>query len=312
MLACNRGRDRAVAALLFERELGPVSALGAIGGAALAVGAGLGIAGHDLQWLLVLTVGALYVVLAAAFLRARRDQSTLLWATGLVLAVGAAGALLDDFWLVLALAGAATAAALLARFEERLDPAALTLLGLGLGVTLLTSANPGDLFVAQRHPGAGVPAALVVVAAAAVYAWQRRLGRTAVVWTTAVVTVFAASLAILEVVESLGGSVDTDFQRGHTAVSAFWGLIGLALLYAGLVRRSTALQLAGFALFGVSLVKLFVYDLAFLSSVARALSFLAVGGVLIAGGFFYQRLSASQGDTAARPTGPGSGAGAPP
>jgi uncharacterized membrane protein len=42
----------------------------------------------------------------------------------------------------------------------------------------------------------------------------------------------------------------------------------------------------------MSLVKLFLYDLAFLSSVARALSFLAVGAVILVGGFFYQRLAA--------------------
>ena len=52
------------------------------------------------------------------------------------------------------------------------------------------------------------------------------------------------------------------------------------------------LRLGGFVLFGISLVKLFLYDLAFLNSVARALSFLAVGAVLLLGGFFYQRLSA--------------------
>jgi len=52
------------------------------------------------------------------------------------------------------------------------------------------------------------------------------------------------------------------------------------------------LRLGGFALFGVSLAKLFVYDLAFLHSIARALSFLAVGAVLLLAGFFYQRLSA--------------------
>ena len=40
-------------------------------------------------------------------------------------------------------------------------------------------------------------------------------------------------------------------------------------------------------------MKLFVYDLAYLSSVARALSFRAVGAVLIAGGFFFQRLAAA-------------------
>jgi len=35
-----------------------------------------------------------------------------------------------------------------------------------------------------------------------------------------------------------------------------------------------------------------VYDLSELSSVARAFSFIAVGGLLLAAGFFLQRLSA--------------------
>jgi uncharacterized membrane protein len=47
---------------------------------------------------------------------------------------------------------------------------------------------------------------------------------------------------------------------------------------------------AGFALFAVSLAKLFLFDLPSLSPVTRALSFLAVGAVLLLGGFFYQRL----------------------
>jgi uncharacterized membrane protein len=51
------------------------------------------------------------------------------------------------------------------------------------------------------------------------------------------------------------------------------------------------MRLAGFALFGISLAKLFFYDLAQLSSVTRALSFLAVGAILLLGGFFYQRLA---------------------
>ena len=182
---------------------------------------------------------------------------------------------------------------MLARFEERLDAAALALLGLGLFATLATVTVPADLFASQRHPGAGVPAALALVAAACLYAWLRTLHRAAVIWSTAVVAVLAASLAILELFESFGGSVETSFQRGHTGVSA---LLGPGRPRAPLRRPRPpppGLQLAGFGLFGLALAKLFVYDLAFLSSVTRALSFLAVGAVLIAGGFFYQRLAAA-------------------
>jgi uncharacterized membrane protein len=107
------------------------------------------------------------------------------------------------------------------------------------------------------------------------------------------IAVYAASLGILELAERIGAAgVAKDFQHGHTLVSAFWGVLGLLALYAGLRRGSRTLRLSGFGLFGVSLAKLFLYDLAALSSITRALSFLAVGAVLLLGGFFYQRLSA--------------------
>jgi uncharacterized membrane protein len=105
-----------------------------------------------------------------------------------------------------------------------------------------------------------------------------------------VLGLYAASLSILELAERVGQQgASADFRGGHTAVSAVWGVLGLALLYLGL-RRAPALRVAGFVLFGVSLVKLFAYDLSRLSSITRALSFLAVGAVLLLGGFFYQRL----------------------
>jgi uncharacterized membrane protein len=81
-------------------------------------------------------------------------------------------------------------------------------------------------------------------------------------------------------------------------VSAVWGIVGLIVLYVGLNRGLTWLRLVGFGLFAVALAKLFLFDLANLSSVARALSFLAVGAVLLLGGFFVQRLG-SERDTRA-------------
>jgi uncharacterized membrane protein len=63
------------------------------------------------------------------------------------------------------------------------------------------------------------------------------------------------------------------------------------LLYLGLRRGWRSLRSAGFVLFGVALAKIFLYDLSQLSSIARAVSFLAVGALLLTAGFFYQRLS---------------------
>jgi uncharacterized membrane protein len=177
--------------------------------------------------------------------------------------------------------------------EERFELASLAYLLLALGWTLLGPASPGLLFVVHSHPGVGAPAAFLVAAAAAVYAANARLLRVEALWASGTLVVYGFSLLLLELFQHVGGvTPDLAYQRGHTAVSALWGLVGLALLYTGLRRGVRALQLGGFALFGISLAKLFLYDLAFLSSVARAFSFLAVGGVLLLAGFFYQRLAA--------------------
>jgi hypothetical protein len=239
----------------------------------------------------LLGIAAVYGVVAACVHRRHRDLATLLGAIALVVGIAGSRDLLDGTWLVLAWAVTAVALAVAARVDERLEIGALCFLGLAAGHALVLDAPPTDLVVASRHPGAGVPAVALAVAAFVAVALLRRHARQALAWAGGGLALYGLSLAILEAFEAGGGGVETAFQRGHTAVSALWGLVGVALLYAGLRRRERALQLGGFALFGVSLAKLFVYDLSFLSSIARAFSFLAVGGVLLLAGFFYQRLA---------------------
>ncbi|HXV58469.1 MAG TPA: DUF2339 domain-containing protein [Gaiellaceae bacterium] len=266
-----------------------------------------------------------YAALAATAFRTdgMRDLVTVLWSLALGLAGAAALVLLDGVWLVLALSVAAAALSVLAvRVGEiRFQAASAAFLLVAAGHALALEAPPRDLVVAAEHPAEGAAAIVLVALSAVVFglcarhealaerppfswsgpitlagflgalgSWQasyRRLAHAG----AGVLALYALSLGILELTLLVSpGSVETDFQRGHTVVSAVWGAVGLALLTLGLVRRSRALRLAGFALFGVSLAKLFLYDLAFLSSVARALSFLVVGVLLLAGGFFYQRL----------------------
>jgi uncharacterized membrane protein len=267
-----------------------------------------------------------YAALAAAVFRVPllRDLATLLWAISLVVLGAALFLLLDGVWVVLALAAASallSPLALAAR-EVRLQAAAALYLLVALAYTLALEAPPRDFFAAAEHPGDGVPALVAVAFAAVVFglcarhelpaerapfSWSQPItlaGLTGALrsWQPAYRSValvgagclglYALSLGILDAAERFSGaSVATDFQRGHTAVSALWGVIGLALLTLGLLRGSRGLRLAGFALFGISLAKLFLYDLTTLSSLARALSFLAVGALLLLGGFFYQRLS---------------------
>ena len=103
---------------------------------------------------------------------------------------------------------------------------------------------------------AGAAAVAIVCLAAA---------RPEVRWAGIVVgglALYAVSLGVLGLVVDLSGaSVEADFERGHTVVSALWALVGLVGLVAGLVRGSSVLRFAGLGLFGVSLAKIFLYDL---------------------------------------------------
>jgi uncharacterized membrane protein len=258
------------------------------------------VSGTDGDGLVLLGVGALYTALAAgAFSRPKqRDLSTLLWALGLAVAAVGEELLLSDVWLVLVytLTAALVAVVAVAVGERRLQLPALTYLALGGLLALAEEAPPTHLVISRAHPGHGVPSVLLVIGATAVLAWALSWNeryRLQAIWVAGALSVYAASLSILEAMQRISNQgVHTDFQRGHTVVSAFWGLLALVSLYVGLKRRQGVLRVGGFILFAISLGKIFLYDLPSLSSVQRALSFLAVGAVLLLGGFFYQRLSA--------------------
>ena len=272
--------------------------------------AGLGVFGlyfvTDAEGYAWLGLAAVYGGLAALVFRTDRDFSTLLWVPALAIGALAAADLIEGTWLVLAWSAAAASVSLVGDRvgERRLQLGAAGYLALALGYTLSELAPPNEFFSANDDPAVGVPALLCSLGAAAVllvYGLRdERFGEYRI-WAaagTAVLALYACSLAILGGFEWAGtASVETDFQRGHSAVSAFWGIVGLLTLYLGLRRDRRTLRLAGFALFGIALAKLFLYDLANLSSITRALSFLAVGAVLLLGGFFYQRLTAAARET---------------
>jgi uncharacterized membrane protein len=258
--------------------------------------------GDELESVLAVALGACVVAtIGLAALRFRekrwRDVVTVLWTTGLVALLAAERVVLggwEETTLAVALTGGAIA--LLARplAEVRLWLAGLFVVSIATVATIASFTPPSHFFTASASPAAGIwVLAACIVALVAVSGTapldQYRLVLGAV---TGGVALYAVSLGILELAERVStASIETDFERGHTAVSALWALVGLGLLVVGLLRGSAAIRYGGLALFGLSLAKIFLYDLAELSSVARAFSFIFVGGLLLAGGFFLQRLS---------------------
>jgi hypothetical protein len=228
-----------------------------------------------------------------------RNVATGYWGIGLAILVVAETALIDSSLTKTVAAGAVTAA-LVATASRPLVETRLWLVAcLGTAVPVLVClalrTPPSRLVVASSHPGAGLWAFLVCAAALAWVAVRTpdvyRRAAVPLLGSSLVLALFGLSLGVLEVAERLSGaSMQTDFQRGHTVVSAFWGVLALVGFVIGLTRRNRPVQRAGLALFGLSLAKLFLYDLASLSSITRALSFLAVGAVLLTAAFFVERL----------------------
>jgi uncharacterized membrane protein len=79
-------------------------------------------------------------------------------------------------------------------------------------------------------------------------------------------------------------------EQGQALLSGLWALTGVGPLVAGLVRDRAALRLGALALLGVTVGKVFLFDLASLTSLYRVASFIALGLLLLGGAFAWQRI----------------------
>jgi len=72
-------------------------------------------------------------------------------------------------------------------------------------------------------------------------------------------------------------------------LSAIWMVYAMVLITAGILRRFQPLRLLAIALFGVTILKVFLYDLNFLKPIYRIPSFIGLGLILLVASFLYQR-----------------------
>jgi uncharacterized membrane protein len=96
--------------------------------------------------------------------------------------------------------------------------------------------------------------------------------------------VSALYLASTELVTAFGG------LGGQALVSVLWALIGVGALVTGLRLQRTDLRRGALVLLGLTAAKVFVYDLASLTSLYRVASLTGLGLLLLAGAYAWQRL----------------------
>ena len=244
-------------------------------------------------WVLGLTVA--YVVLGGFSFgqRMSKEVAALLVAVGVGLSGVTLALALDGPALVAGWSAEAAILAWVARRtgEERALAFSLAFLVLAAIFTLETEAPPESLLDGVADLGEALVAVLCVGVATLIVGLlvERADLRMVLLALAAVAFVYAASLVIVDLIQ--GDAVERS-QTAQVTLSAFWATVGLVVLVVGLVRDVRAFRLGGLALLGIGVVKVFTYDLSELDQLYRVLAFVAVGVLLLASAYAYQRVRA--------------------
>ena len=265
-----------------------------VSGSGWAVLHGAGRKAEATAWVLALAVGHVAVGLATLRGRVSRQTGELLIALGIALSAVGFALALDGPALV---TGWAIHAALLAWLgartqDERATVGAAVFLLLAIGHVLLQEAPPRALSSGLDHTARGLVAIAVVVVTAG---FAARVAQGKVLQTREPFAIVAAAAAVylvsVAIVDLSGATRATGAtQTSQLLLSAFWSATGLAAIVLGLLRNRQRVRLGGLALLGIAVVKVFLYDLKTLGSIYRVGSFIALGLLLIAGAFAYQRV----------------------
>ena len=78
-------------------------------------------------------------------------------------------------------------------------------------------------------------------------------------------------------------------QTDKLGISILWGVYSLLLIVIGIWKNLKHLRIAAIALFGATLVKLFIYDLSQLSTISKTILFVSLGLLLLIISFLYNK-----------------------
>jgi uncharacterized membrane protein len=99
----------------------------------------------------------------------------------------------------------------------------------------------------------------------------------------------------LNLLFAVSGEMITWLKINHFAqfdklgLSIFWGVYSLLLIGFGIFRKKQHLRIGAIVLFGITLIKLFFYDIANLSSMAKTIVFISLGILLLIISFLYNK-----------------------
>ena len=198
--------------------------------------------------------------------------------------------------------GATTALLAYAAAAAAVTPAVPAAVGIAVAIVAAVKWMAVDAVARRPAGGATWGAAALGGAAVAVLVgvgWANRTavgtGRRALRVFTVVVGVWAGSVAVDAAFATAGGGRAEPGLAEQLALSVLWAASAIAVVAAGFGRRLPDLRYAGLTLFAVTLLKVVAVDLSGVGAGYRILSFLGLGGLLLATSVLYGRLGGTPG-----------------
>ncbi len=283
------------------------SSLFVVGFGCLAIGGDSALALN--AWIFGFT--AIHVLLGGAAIRfgIHREIGSLLIGGGIALGSFGLANAFDGPTLVAVWSSLATALAYMATRADR-DPAsalsnarrlligAFGFLTLGLLHVLSVEAPPHAIADGVEDLGSSLVAiGCCAGAALACWYWGRQIEPKAATVSGFVGAAGFVYLGSVLIIDAIGANDGGEAREiGQAWLSAFWAATGLGAVVWGMRRKSPKTRLGGLALLTVAIAKVWTYDLAELEELARALSFVALGLLLLTGAFAYQRFKPEEGE----------------
>ncbi|MEI8073998.1 MAG: DUF2339 domain-containing protein [Bacteroidota bacterium] len=78
-------------------------------------------------------------------------------------------------------------------------------------------------------------------------------------------------------------------ESGNLSLSILWGIYSLGLIILGIAKRQKHLRIMAIALFSITLIKLFLIDIARLDTIAKTIVFVSLGILLLIISFLYNK-----------------------
>lgn len=181
---------------------------------------------------------------------------------------------------------------------QRLLVGAFMFLALEIVHLLVVEAPPYAIVGGVEDLGSSLVAiACCAGAALACWHWGREIEPKAATVTGFVGAAGFVYLGSVLIIDAIGTDAGGEAREiGQAWLSAFWAATGLGAVVWGMRRKSPKTRLGGLALLTVAIAKVWTYDLAELEELARALSFVALGLLLLAGALAYQRFKPEEGE----------------